>query len=48
MTRRESRIMAALRDAAQPVLTLAFDCALIALSCVEHAKERWVDRRRPL
>ena len=29
-------------------VTLALDCALIALSCVEHAQERWADRRRPL
>lgn len=48
MTRRESRLMAALRDVAQPVLTLALDCMLIALSCAEHAQERWADRHRPL
>jgi len=46
--RRESRIMGAIRDRAQPVLTLVLDCMLIALSCVEHAQERWADRHRPL
>lgn len=40
--------MAALRDAAQPVLTLALDCAIIALSCVDHARAQWSDRHRPL
>ena len=45
---RESRVMRALRHVAQPVLTLALDCVLIALSCAEHAQERWVDRHRPL
>lgn len=46
--RRESRVMRALRHVAQPVLTLVLDCALIALSCAEHARERWADRHRPL
>jgi len=36
------------RDLVQPWLTLALDCALIASSCVEHAREQWADRHRPL
>ena len=44
----ESRIMAAIRDRMQPVLTLAGDCALIAMSCIDHARAQWADRHRPL
>ena len=40
--------MERIRDAAQPVLTLALDVALIALSCVDHARAQWADRHRPL
>lgn len=40
--------MRALRHVAQPVLTLVLDCALIALSCAEHARDLWADMHRPL
>lgn len=40
--------MAAIRDCAQPVLTLAFTLALIAMSCVDHAREQWANYNRPL
>ena len=45
---REARVMRALRHVAQPALTLVLDCALIALSCAEHAREQWSDRHRTL
>lgn len=45
---RESRVWSAVRSRTAPVVSFVLDCALIALSCVEHAQERWADRHRPL
>ena len=48
MIRRARRAWDRVCVALEPTLTLAGEVVLVALSCVEHAQERWVDRHRPL